>query len=149
MRRERRPLVRKDWHWFDAQLDMMVSRIHGQIDPHRRVAGLYGQPRGGLPLAVALSHRLHLPLLMEPEDSMVWCDDIVDSGRTLRSIQANFDVAVAVALVWDRGPFLGCPGAIGGELKMPHDAWIVFPWEDPHHAVQDRANYLASRGLKA
>lgn len=44
------------------------------------VDGIYGIPRGGLPLAVLLSNRLSLPLLMAPTKQCIVVDDIFDTG---------------------------------------------------------------------
>lgn len=52
--------------------------------------GLYGVPRGGIPLALELSHLLDLPLLTKPEDDCLVVDDVVDSGAT-REKYAEFD----------------------------------------------------------
>ncbi len=148
MSRSRPALIRLTWDTFDAEVDMMVGRIHAHLNPHKHCPGVYGEPRGGLTLAVVLSHRLRLPFLQEPEDGMVWCDDIVDSGHTLRQIQSQYQEVIPVALVWNRAPFCTAPLAIGGFLKQPASAWYVFPWEDAHAVAADFEQHHRKRNAK-
>lgn len=53
----------------------------------KKFEGVYGFPRGGLCLAVALSHSLELPLLEEPKNNSLIIDDIYDTGYTLEKIK--------------------------------------------------------------
>lgn len=46
------------------------------------VSGVYGLPRGGLCLAVMLSHKLNIPMLMSPVKDCLIVDDICDSGES-------------------------------------------------------------------
>jgi adenine/guanine phosphoribosyltransferase-like PRPP-binding protein len=57
-----------------------------------------GVPRGGLPIAVAASHRLEIPLLADCypietvgmwRENLLFVDDIVDSGETRAKILAS------------------------------------------------------------
>lgn len=48
-----------------------------------KFSGVYGLPRGGLILAVMLSHSLHIPLLAAPDKECLIVDDICDSGESL------------------------------------------------------------------
>ena len=94
--------------------------------------GVYGLPRGGLALAVMISHRLNIPLLMAPASGCIIIDDICDSGETLIHYHKNSsalekpkyhittmlykqDAAVMPEYYWD--------------VKRDGE-WIVFPWED-------------------
>ena len=129
MQRELHPL---GWAWFDVVTD----RIAASFD-RGRLSGVFGVPRGGLIPAVALSHRLDLPLLMEPNDSMLWVDDIIDSGQTLKYWRAKYPSATYSALI---GPYPG--GAYCGDY-ITRSLWYVFPWEDLDRAADDMAEYMA------
>jgi hypothetical protein len=58
---ETEPMHVLTWHDFDRAVASIAERLHG-----RRFRGVHGLPRGGLVLAVSLSHRLELPLLPDP-----------------------------------------------------------------------------------
>ena len=51
------------WADFDRALDSAVARLASSS-----LSGVYGVPRGGLVLAVCLSHRLGIPLLQADTD---------------------------------------------------------------------------------
>ena len=56
-----------------------------------KVDAVYGPPRGGLPIAVTLSHRLNIPLIKdywetEKLDRVLIVDDIADTGKTLEPL---------------------------------------------------------------
>ena len=53
---------------------------------NKKFEGVYGFPRGGLCLAVALSHSLGLPLLEKPKNNSLIVDDIYDTRYTLEKI---------------------------------------------------------------
>lgn len=100
--------------------------------------GIYGEPRGGLPLAVTLSHRLAVPFLWQMRPGAIWVDDIVDTGHTRATVK---DAAICVA--WftrhRRDDVLAAAVCNG-------DEWMVFPWCPRSTAESERANYLARRG---
>ena len=50
------------------EFDECINSIHNQCK-NKKFEGVYGFPRGGLCLAVALSHSLQLPLLEEPKNN--------------------------------------------------------------------------------
>ena len=66
------------WDMADRFVDS-VSRICDE----NCFAGVYGLPRGGLPLAVWISHRAGIPLLLAPCRNALVVDDIADTGATL------------------------------------------------------------------
>jgi len=129
--------VQVNWlSWRD--FDLAVAVIAGATGD-QGLRGVCGIPRGGLPLAVALSHRLDLPLVDAPAPGVLLLDDIHDSGRTL----AHWARPGVVPWVWvtrERKP--------AGYHAVLTDAgpdWFVFPWEDPGRAAEDRLAYLGSR----
>ena len=50
------------WDEYENHIDSIVDWVQTQ---DFSLGAVYGLPRGGLPIAVSLSHRLHLPLLMD------------------------------------------------------------------------------------
>jgi xanthine phosphoribosyltransferase len=118
-----------------ADFDNAVTRI-ASLTP-KGVTGIYGEARGGLPLAVALSHALDIPLVKHGGFDVMWVDDIVDSGHTMQNKQDIFGhFAAWVVRKQD-------PKVIHG-LVVVSD-WIVFPWEDINAAAREYANYEISR----
>ena len=72
------------WHDFDDAMRMLSLTIQssGKI-----FNDIYGVPRGGLVVAVALSHLLDLPMITDVglvSSSTLVVDDISDSGTTCR-----------------------------------------------------------------
>ena len=87
--------------------------------------GIWGPARGGLPIAVCLSHSLNLPFLEKPKsEKTLIVDDIADSGKTLEPF---FKKGYMIATIfYHRGsrfePHIW--------LREKKDEWIVFPWEN-------------------
>jgi hypoxanthine phosphoribosyltransferase len=124
--------------------DMELFRAFAATIDHQGCTGVYGAPRGGLPLAVLLSHWLGLPLLDRPSSSMLWVDDIVDSGQTLARSRTDFPSARFLAWVTRTrqdglDAFLTLAGTVHAE------AWVVFPWERPMDAANEQERYALSR----
>jgi hypoxanthine phosphoribosyltransferase len=119
------------------EFDQAVKHIAENTPP--AVRGVCGQARGGLPLAVALSHELRVPMVKHAGNDVMWVDDIVDSGKTLRDKQAIFGHFAAWVV---RKP----------DPKVIHDqviegSWIVFPWENINDAEREFADYEKSRNI--
>lgn len=51
--------------------------------------GIYPVPRGGIPIAIALSEKLNLPLTDILHNKVLVVDDVVDSGRTRKKYKEN------------------------------------------------------------
>ena len=132
-------MIRLTWNEFDQAVDAITAACRDL-----KLNGVYGVPRGGLPLAVALSHRLNLPLAIVPSDPRVLVvDDICDSGRTLSYLRNEFGYRLGRIWVWvtrEAAPrdYHAVRAGIGEE-------WVVFPWEDPAQAEEDRQAYEARR----
>lgn len=86
-------------------------------------SGVYGPPRGGLILAVMLSHKLAIPLLMAPADDCLIVDDIADTGETLRKYRQD---KYTIATMYYHQQSVIDPDYWLFEKK---DDWIVYPWE--------------------
>lgn len=116
-----------DWEDFDEAIIEMARLVPDHIK------GIYGVPRGGLPIAVALSHRLRLPLLNRTGSDVLWVDDIVDGGRT-RERDLPFYGAFAAWVVREHDESINY-------ALIVEDAWVIFPWEDAVYAMIDYMEY--------
>lgn len=87
-------------------------------------------PRGGWPVAMALRGALNLPIVgsssltpKEGSKSVLWVDDLVDSGRTLARVGAPLN---QTAVVFSK-PHSPQPRYVGCVTR--NSDWIEFPWE--------------------
>lgn len=75
---------------FNADIKALTKRLKVVIKESMSVEpqGIYGIPRGGIPLATALSATLGIPLINRPAErnwqNIIVVDDLIDSGRTLK-----------------------------------------------------------------
>jgi hypoxanthine phosphoribosyltransferase len=90
---------------------------------------IYGFPRGGLPIAVHLSHHLNIPLYPHKiinyplnDNCILYVDDIADTGATLNIFQYDFTATLFIKNRSKTMPMFYVE-------KVPDDLWIVFPWE--------------------
>jgi len=91
---------------------------------------IYGFPRGGLPIAVHLSHHLKIPLIISgigPNTLVV--DDVLDTGETIHKIRKVFPEIQIATLFYKPGK---------DHFHIPPNFylyttnnWVVYPWEDP------------------
>lgn len=144
--------MRKVVHLTWEDFDQAVWRLAGQLEPFRsQLTGVYGEPRGGLPLAVALSHQLKLPFIRYAPwqegasyPTLLWCDDIVDSGLTLQSRSKR----IGRGAVWVRRAGMEIPAHVCTAHVTFVDAWMVFPWErrPSQKEVEEELERLRLRG---
>ena len=122
------------WNEFDESVNLIADKCRN-LD----ISSIYGIPRGGLCLSVALSHKLNIKTTQKPIAHSLIVDDIFETGLTLNSFRniegANFFVLFSkVDPLWWNTVFV---------LKKKE--WIVFPWEDKNKVVIDQEEYLAKR----
>jgi len=119
------------WEKFDDQVNKLASKI-------KNVDYVVGVPRGGLILAVMMSHRLgikhmtidHLEKLEEfnlniDNKSILIVDDISDSGQTLKPYKKQ---GYTTATIDVRNTTITKPDYYCNWLDTPD--WIVYPWEE-------------------
>ena len=104
-------------------------------------SGIYGVPRGGLCLAVALSHKLKIDLISEPKRNSLIVDDIYETGITLNSFK-NIEGATFYVLFSKVNPKWWHTVKVAKKNE-----WIVFPWENTMNFEFDREEYIKKRGL--
>jgi hypoxanthine phosphoribosyltransferase len=122
------------WQDFDRAVEQMAETCGGLP-----INAIYGIPRGGLVLAVALSHRLELPLLSEPQPGCLLVDDVYETGRTLAPYRY---LEGATLLVW-----ISKAEPLWWQAVEVYSSaeWIVFPWENAERAVVDEQRYRQKR----
>ena len=123
--------------WED--FDRAVWHIASSCD-EGSISGIYGIPRGGLCLAVALSHRLQLPLLPRAQPGCLLVDDVYETGLTLEVYR---DLPNTRAVVWISK---ANPNWWHAVEVVDSSEWIVFPWESVTAASADELLYRASCG---
>ena len=70
------------WREFDQSVDYIANQCK-----EMKLTGIYGVPRGGLCLAVALSHKLNLKLIEKPLKNSLIVDDVYETGITLSNFK--------------------------------------------------------------
>lgn len=108
------------WNDVEVMIDKLVVEIKKS---GIKFDGVYGVPRGGLPLAVMISHMLNLPVLLYPTKNTLIIDDISDNGFTLERMK-NKKIATLYSTDWT----ITKPNWYVRK-KESKNQWIVFPWE--------------------
>ena len=136
------------WKEYDDYID----KICDWVDQQQKYQGLdlgaiYGLPRGGLPIAVSLSHRLNLPVLMNYYDrkivtdkQILVVDDIADTGHTLKDFVNEHNV---ICTFHHHEQSIVKPDFYCEEKG---DSWIVYPWET--HESDEIQDYLKQEEVK-
>ena len=124
----------QDVKWFKYNLTKRATDL--------RLKYVYGERRGGLPLAVAMSHALELPMCGNAErlrnpHHVLWCDDIVDSGKAITE-NGTYNNVVLVLRADARWPTI--KHLTYGRIESSRD-WILFPWENAERAISDFEAY--------
>lgn len=109
------------WGEYQSMVEHLAKRIQPTIEDGK-IDSLYGIPRGGLVVAVSLSHQLQIPLRDSIDDKTLVVDDIVDSGATLDLMLAKFPFEYMASLFYkDKKPQF--------YVAKKVEDWIMFPWE--------------------
>ena len=124
------------WRDFDKSVVQIANKCISI-----EFSGIYGIPRGGLCLAVALSHKLKIDLISEPRKNSLIVDDVYETGITLNNYKdiegAMFFVLFSkIKPTWWNTLFISTK-----------NEWIVFPWENSLNIEDDRNEYIKKRGL--
>ena len=124
------------WNDFDRSVEYIAKKCE-----FTKFSGIYGIPRGGLCLAVALSHRLKINLISEPKNYSLIVDDVYETGITLNSYK-DIKGATYFVLVSKTKPLWWNAVNISQE-----EDWIVFPWENKGNSSYDQNKYKINRRL--
>jgi len=124
------------WGEFDKSVEHIANKCK-----FLKFSGIYGIPRGGLCLAVALSHKLKINLISQPIKNSLIVDDVYETGITLNKFK-DIEGAMYFVLFSKIKPTWWNTVFISDEKE-----WIVFPWENALGFQSDRYDYLKKRGL--
>ena len=124
------------WSEFDKSVEHIAKDCK-----FLEFSGIYGVPRGGLCLAVALSHKLKINLILEPAENSLIVDDIYETGVTLNTFK-DIEGAMFYVLFSKVKPTWWNTVNISTKRE-----WIVFPWENSKNFQKDRNEYIKRRGL--
>ena len=120
------------WNVIDEAVTDIAFNIK---NTNKDFKGVYGIPRGGLILAVMLSHKLDLPLIMskdELDENSIIIDDIADTGKTLLDFT---EYESYVVTIHEHEQSLIKPDY---SVIDKGDKWIVYPWEtEDSEEIQD------------
>lgn len=114
------------WKRFERGVDILVEQIK---TANPKIDAVFGFPRGGLPLAVRLSHKLKVPLITDwlGSEYPLIVDDIVDTGEIMKFFMwKEPKFGTTASLYWY--PKASCKPDFYAFEKKPWE-WIVFPWE--------------------
>ena len=122
-----------------SEFDKSVEHIYNKCK-FIEFSGIYGVPRGGLCLAVALSHKLKINLISKPIKNSLIVDDVYETGITLNTFK-NIEGAMFFVLFSKIEPTWWNTVHISEKSE-----WIVFPWENAANLESDRDEYIKKRG---
>ena len=124
------------WSEFDKSVEYISNKCK-----YLEFSGIYGIPRGGLCLAVALSHKLKKDLISEPKKNSLIVDDVYETGITLKSFK-HIEGAMFFVLFSKIKPTWWNSVHISEKSE-----WVVFPWENISNLQRDQKDYIIKRGL--
>ena len=124
------------WSEFDKSVDNIANKCK-----LLEISGIYGIPRGGLCLSVALSHKLNLKLINKPSKNCLIVDDVYETGTTLNTFK-DIEGASFFVLFSKKRPLWWNTLYLSQEKE-----WIVFPWENKEIFFYDMKEYISKRGL--
>ena len=129
-------MINYSWRDFDKSVEHIAIKCK-----FLNFSGIYGVPRGGLCLAVALSHKLKINLISEPIKNSLIVDDVYETGMTLNTFK-DIEGAMFFVLFSKIKPTWWNTVHISEKRE-----WIVFPWEDTINLQSDRDEYIKKRGI--
>jgi len=113
---------------------VLACRIIADNIKDMNIKGIYGIPRGGMIVAVYLSHATGIPVQEEwfdVNEKTLIVDDIADTGDTLLPYKFN---GYKIATIYYHKQSKVVPDIWIYEKK---DEWIKFPWETKESTVGD------------
>jgi xanthine phosphoribosyltransferase len=122
-------------------VDECVTEIAFHLkDTGKDFVGVFGIPRGGVILAVMLSHKLDIPYITEfwrvGDGDIVVIDDIADTGKTLQWYKEQPETKDGhYVTIHEHKQSIVKPDY---SVLYKQDKWIVYPWEvEESEEVQD------------
>ena len=122
------------WQEFDKSVEYIANKCK-----NLEFAGIYGIPRGGLCLSVALSHKLKVKLISEPINNTLIVDYVYETGFTLNPLR-KIEGAMFFVLFSKKEPTWWKAVNISEKKE-----WIIFPWENRENTFYDKKKYIENR----
>ena len=125
------------WQVVDECVTEMAFHLK---DTGKDFVGVFGIPRGGVILAVMLSHKLDIPYITEfwrvGDGDIVVIDDIADTGKTFQFYKEQPETKDAhYVTIHEHKQSIVKPDY---SVLYKQDKWIVYPWEvEESEEVQD------------
>ena len=122
------------WEDVNGYVNELSKKIkEGDSVCGEEFVGIYGVPRGGVILAVILSHRLDIPYLTSLDvgrggNGLLIVDDIADTGHTIERLSRVYDTATFATIDYNKEDSVVEPTHWINN-KGTND-WIVYPWEN-------------------
>ena len=123
------------WSDVNKAVDALARNLEPLI-ADCRIKSVHGFARGGLIVAVMLSHKLEIPVISMGSAMTLYIDDIYDTGKTMETLQEPR--AVLITKTKDIAPIFW--GAV-----VPGAHWIVFPWETEDSSRQSNEDLMNLR----
>lgn len=119
------------YDYYNELINLLLCKIQ-HYPKLKDIEFIYTFMRGGLPIAVHLSHHLGIPVYTDERGidltkikagSMLVVDDVADTGKTLEGFQFLFPTATLHYKPWSivKPTF----------YVLETTNWIVYPWENP------------------
>jgi len=112
------------WQDITQYVNLLAQKIK---ESKIKFENIYGIPRGGLIVAVMLSHKLNLPVVTSTKYLLIRksiiTDDIEDSGRTIRKFNKYCH---KYCLISKLGSQSNCRYA----KDCDKNKWVIFPYEE-------------------
>lgn len=131
---------------FEGMMRALTIIIQARVEKYDFI---YAPPRGGWPVAVHLSHHLQVPIfpminLLKPhsQTTVLWVDDIVDSGKSLTYFSHLVDRWGILSTTCSL--FYKTRASVRPDIclrTVSDDTWVVFPWERREDAEAERSEY--------
>lgn len=128
-----------DFAYIDALVTTISEALLTAVDDSKPIR-IYGIPRGGVPVAYALSAKLHGRgiVVNSPLDADVIVDDLIDSGKTMQGYLDMRPHTLFAALLSKQTIDEQSKGRILIGAQTAPENWIIFPWEgDLNHSAED------------
>lgn len=124
------------WTEYNQDIKELVKQIKAKkLD----FDNIYGLPRGGLVVAVSLSHALDKPLIFDVEkitSRTLLVDDIIETGGTLRRLVEKLKLTnPPIAMIYyNKEKATIRPTVYAREQTK----WVIFPWETEQSSKYDQ-----------
>lgn len=121
--------------------DVLVTKLYDMVK-NGKYDAVYGVPRGGLAVALHMSHNLNIQLLYDIDliairnKNILIVDDVCDSGKTLArlcDIFTEYNVKYTTATLHAKPRRIFEPDYYVKEVE--DNVWIEYPWEKPEAEI--------------